>query len=97
MYFWIGLTDLRKEGVWKLESNGATANYQNWDESYKDNPEPNNHGGNEDCAHLRVGPCSRWRDGWAERLIVGGEAHRDPAAQRPESGIPGACGSSWWL
>ena len=50
MYFWIGLTDLRKEGVWKLESNGATANYQNWDESYKDNPEPNNHGGNEDCA-----------------------------------------------
>ena len=66
MYFWIGLTDLRKEGVWKLESNGATANYQNWDESYKDNPEPNNHGGNEDCAHLRVGPCSRWRDGWAD-------------------------------
>ena len=62
MYFWIGLTDLREEGVWKLESNGATANYQNWDESYKKNPEPNNHGDNEDCAHLRVGPCSGWAD-----------------------------------
>ena len=26
-----------------------------------------------------------------------GEAHSDPAAQRPESGAPGACGSPWWL
>ena len=28
---------------------------------------------------------------------VGGAPHRDPAAQRPESGTPGACGSTWWL
>ena len=33
--------------LWKQESSRATANYLNWDVSYKRAPEPSNHGGNE--------------------------------------------------
>ena len=66
-YFWIGLTDLSEEGTWKLASNGAEATYLNWDKSYDNNPEPNNYGGNEHCAHIRSGGCSEWdQSAWAD-------------------------------
>ena len=37
MNFWIGLTDLRKEGDWILASDNLKPSYLNWDEE-----EPNN-------------------------------------------------------
>ena len=66
MFFWVGLTDKDKEGTWKLASNGADADYLNWDKSFAHNPEPNNHNGSEDCAHIRTGPCGNWKDEWAD-------------------------------
>ena len=66
MYFWLGLTDLDDERTWKLASNGEEADYLNWDTSYPQAPEPNNHGGNEHCAHMRTGPCTSWKDTWAD-------------------------------
>ena len=58
-HFWMGLTDLRKEGVWRLESTGRKPSYTNWAAG-----EPNDHGG-EDCAHLRIEPGTNivaWND-----------------------------------
>ena len=66
MYFWMGLTDLSKEGTWKLQSSGQSAEYTNWDNSYKGKPEPDNHDGKEHCAHIRVGPKKNWKDTWAD-------------------------------
>ena len=66
-YFWIGLTDSNKEGTWKLASNGAEATFLNWDGSFSNNPEPNNHDGNEHCAYIRSGGCLEWdKSGWAD-------------------------------
>ena len=66
-YFWIGLTDLSEEGTWKLVSNGAEATFLNWDGSFSNNPEPNNHDGNEHCAHIRSGGCPEWdQSAWAD-------------------------------
>ena len=67
MFYWIGLTDKDEEGTWTLASNGTKAEYLNWDKSYTTKPEPNNHNGNEHCAHLRLGDCVGWRMGaWAD-------------------------------
>ena len=67
MWFWIGLTDKGEEGTWKLASSGAEADYLNWDKSYGTDPEPNNVGGNEDCAHIRSGGCPDWdHSAWAD-------------------------------
>ena len=68
MYFWLGLSDLENEGIWKLASNanGEEADYLNWDKSYHLYPEPNNYDGNEHCAHMRAGPCTSWKDTWAD-------------------------------
>ena len=66
MYFWIGLTDANKEGTWKLASEGADPVFLNWDRSHTRNPEPNNFGGNEHCAHIRDGPCLDWKGAWAD-------------------------------
>ena len=48
-HFWMGLTDLRKQGAWRLESTGRKPSYTNWAAG-----EPND--GGEDCAHLRIEP-----------------------------------------
>ena len=41
MYFWMGLTDLSEEGIWKLVSSCENASYLNWD---KRTNEPDNYG-----------------------------------------------------
>ena len=56
----MGLTDLRKEGVWRLESTGRKPSYTNWAAG-----EPNDAAGGEDCAHLRIEPGTNivaWND-----------------------------------
>ena len=58
--FWIGLTDLEKEGDWRLASNGLKPSYLNWHEG-----EPEE-GGNEHCARLRIGNTSSWKDMWSD-------------------------------
>ena len=49
MSFWVGLTDLGSEGDWRLASNGLKPLYENWHHG-----QPNNFGGNEDCAMIWV-------------------------------------------
>ena len=59
-HFWIGLTDLKEEGIWRLESTGQKPGYTNWAAR-----EPNNAGGGEDCAHLRLG--LKVKDMWVDQ------------------------------
>ena len=61
-HFWMGLTDLRKEGVWRLESTGRKPSYTNWAAG-----EPNDAAGGEDCAHLRIGPRPNYNDTWVDQ------------------------------
>ena len=61
-HFWMGLTDLRKEGVWRLESTGRKPSYTNWAAG-----EPNDAAGGEDCAHLRIGPWPNYNDSWVDQ------------------------------
>ena len=61
MNFWIGLTDLGSEGDWRLASSGLKPSYLNWHEG-----EPNNAYGNEDCAWIRIGNYSDWKDTWSD-------------------------------
>ena len=68
MYFWIGVTDQKREGIWKLASSGERAQYLNWD---RRTSEPNNYVGEhyegEDCAFLRAGGCREWdHSHWAD-------------------------------
>ena len=60
MNFWIGLNDLVKEGDWRLASSGLKPFYLNWHHD-----QPNNRGGNEHCARIRIGPDARWKDTWS--------------------------------
>ena len=66
IHFWMGLSDLKSEGDWRLASNGLRPSYLNWGTG-----EPSNHTG-EDCARLRIGhdpkiPRSHdWKDTWAD-------------------------------
>lgn len=46
--YWIALNDIDKEGHFVSITTGKEAPYLNWDKG-----EPNNLGGNENCAHLR--------------------------------------------
>ena len=61
--FWMGLTDLEGEGDWRLASNGLEPQYENWHEG-----QPNNGVGDhdQDCARLRIGPISSWKDTWSD-------------------------------
>ena len=60
--FWMGLTDRKTEGDWRLESNNKPPSYLNWD---NDDGQPTNYGGIEDCARLRMGKES-WKDKWSD-------------------------------
>ena len=65
MNFWMGLTDFETEGDWRLASDHSKPSYLNW----HTNSEPNNGGGflgNEDCAMIRIGPESSWKDTWSD-------------------------------
>ena len=55
MNFWIGLSDLRKEGDWRLASDNLKPSYLNWDEE-----EPNNKEDNEYC--VKISDSYRWSD-----------------------------------
>ena len=61
MNFWIGLTDLRYEGDWRLASSGLKPSYVNWHDG-----EPNNAYNNEDCAWIRIGTYKDWKGTWAD-------------------------------
>ena len=52
MNFWIGLTDSKSEGDWRLASSGLRPSYLNWHED-----QPNNVGGKEHCARI-----SSWKE-----------------------------------
>ena len=60
MNFWIGLTDVDNEGVWKLASDNSIATYLNWGDG-----QPNNLRDNEDCARLRMGR-PEWEEKWSD-------------------------------
>ena len=61
MNFWIGFTDLGSEGDWRLASSGLKPSYVNWHKG-----QPNNERGNEDCARIRIGIYSDWKDTWSD-------------------------------
>ncbi|XP_077980176.1 C-type mannose receptor 2-like [Glandiceps talaboti] len=56
---WIGLNDIQKEGKWKWEDGSKLSKkkYSNWHTG-----EPNNGGGNEDCAHININENYEWND-----------------------------------
>ncbi|XP_060598545.1 C-type lectin domain family 4 member E-like [Ruditapes philippinarum] len=56
--YWIGITDVEKEGVWKLSGTGRVVPYTDW----KGN-EPNDFRGREDCAVLHH--HTQW-SGWMD-------------------------------
>ena len=51
----IGYTDAAKEGTW-VWTDGGTGGYEHWGSK-----EPNNAGGNEDCAELKL---PHWKGYW---------------------------------
>ena len=71
MNFWIGLTDKRNEGDWRLASNDLKPSFRKWAEG-----EPRNLL-DADCALLRVGPIDSWKDTWAamdcNQMSISGE------------------------
>ena len=61
MHFWIGLTSRGKgKDDWRLASNGSKPSFENW---HKDEPDNRNE---ENCARLRIGPRSSWKDTWSD-------------------------------
>ena len=61
--FWMGLSDVKREGDWRLASNGLKPSYLNWHKK-----EPTN-GTDKDCARLRTrrtGPNNSRKDTWAD-------------------------------
>ena len=58
MNFWLGLSDMKREGDWRLASNGLKPSYLNW---HKDQPSNET---DQDCALLKTGDryLGRWAD-----------------------------------
>ena len=64
MNFWLGLSDMKHEGNWRLASNGLKPSYLNWHKK-----EPSNGTSDKDCARLRTrrtGPSNSRKDTWAD-------------------------------
>ncbi|XP_019629613.1 PREDICTED: P-selectin-like, partial [Branchiostoma belcheri] len=53
--FWFGLTDIRQEGRWVWEDGGSLGGFSPWGPG-----EPDNDGGNQDCAEYYSG--NKWND-----------------------------------
>ncbi|CAB1328245.1 unnamed protein product [Coregonus sp. 'balchen'] len=69
MYFWIGLTDSEKEGIWKWVDGTTPTTTQFWREG-----EPNNAQGGENCAVFNsfsdnLGNIQSWNDQPCSLLI----------------------------
>ena len=54
---WIGIDDKSIEGKFTYASDGESVKFTNWNRG-----QPDNAGGNEDCAHLWKGHGFRWND-----------------------------------
>ena len=63
MNFWLGLSDMKHEGNWRLASNGLKPSYLNWHKK-----EPSNDTSDKNCARLRTGPNSSQsqKDTWGD-------------------------------
>jgi len=55
--YWIGITDHGEEGNFRWLSDDSEVTYSNWGKN-----EPNNHGGNQNCAQLWVYRDHQWDD-----------------------------------
>ena len=54
---WIGIDDKSIEGKFTYATDGESVKFTNWNRG-----QPDNAGGNEDCAHLWKGHGFRWND-----------------------------------
>ena len=58
--YWIGLSDIQAEGIFKWISSNFIPNFTDW---YDGNPiQPDNNGGQEDCVELRKIYNFQWND-----------------------------------
>ena len=60
MHFWMGLSDVKREGDWRLASNNLKPSYLNWHWGQPTNSTDKN------CARLRTGPNNSRKDTWAD-------------------------------
>ena len=60
MNFWIGLSDVKSEGNWRLASNNLNPSYLNWHKG-----EPSNET-DQDCARLRIVPYLPFKNTWSD-------------------------------
>lgn len=55
--YWIGLSDIHKEGTYRWEGTGEAVSFSDWAHN-----QPDNHKGHEDCTHLWKYTGYRWND-----------------------------------
>ncbi|XP_060598528.1 perlucin-like protein isoform X2 [Ruditapes philippinarum] len=56
-HYWIGMTDIETEGLWKISGTNNIVPFTDWKGT-----EPQNHGGNEDCALFYSTLSYSWAD-----------------------------------